>query len=90
MQTMNITLPDALSEYVQEQVRNGGYSNPSEYFRELVRGDQKRRAKEALEETLLAALAEGEVVEATPEWWDTLREDVRRRAAKRPRPDERD
>ena len=31
--------------------------------------DQKRKAKEALEQTLLDALHEGEAEEATPEWW---------------------
>ena len=64
MQTINISLPDALRQYVEEQVRNGDYASASEYFRDLVRGDQKRKAKEAL----LAALAESEDEEDRPEW----------------------
>ena len=79
MQTMNISLPDPMKQYVEEQVSQGGYSSASEYVRELVRTDQKRKAKEALEQTLLAALKEGEPVEASPEWWATLRQELRKR-----------
>ena len=46
MQTMNISLPDPMKQYVEEQVSAGGYSSASEYVRELVRADQKRRAKD--------------------------------------------
>lgn len=45
----------------------GGYSSASEYVRELVRADQKRKAKEALEDTLIEALRSGERREVTPE-----------------------
>lgn len=38
--------------------------------------DQKRQAKEALEQMLLDALNEGEAEEATPEWWAKLRAEV--------------
>lgn len=68
MPTIQITLPDALQQYLAEQMRRGDYSDASEYFRDLLRADQKRRAKEALQETLLAALAESGAVESDPEW----------------------
>ena len=75
MQTMNISLPDAMKDFVEEQVSQGQYSSVSEYIRELVRADQKRKAKEQLEETLLEALkSEPEVV--TPEWWAKLRAEL--------------
>jgi antitoxin ParD1/3/4 len=70
MQTMNISLPDPMKQYVEEQVSAGGYSSASEYVRELVRTDQKSKAKDLLEQTLLAALKEGKAAEATPEWWE--------------------
>ena len=79
MQTMNISLPDPMKHYVEEQVGRGGYSSASEYVRELVRADQKHKAKEQLEEVLLQALkSEPETV--TPEWWAKLREEIRRDA----------
>ena len=43
MATMNISLPDPLKDYIEERVVNGGYSTTSEYFRDLVRADQKQR-----------------------------------------------
>ncbi len=83
MQTMNISLPDPLKQYVDEQVSAGGYSSVSEYVRELLRIDQKRKAKENLEQTLLAALKEGEPEEITPEWWASLRDEAAKRAKAR-------
>jgi antitoxin ParD1/3/4 len=83
MQTMNISLPDPMKQYVEEQVTAGAYSSASEYVRELVRTDQKRKAREALEQTLLAALDEGSAAQATPEWWATLRAEVTKRAKAR-------
>ena len=75
MQTMNISLPDPLKQYVEEQVHTGRYSNASEYVRDLVRNDQKRETREQLEETLMEALA-SEPEEATPEYWRALREEA--------------
>lgn len=79
MQTMNISLPDPLKQYVEEQVTVRDYSSASEYMRELVRADQKRNAKEQLEQTLLESLLEGEAQEATPEFWSTLRAELGKR-----------
>ncbi len=33
--TLNISLPQALREYVEQQARDGGYSSPSEYVKAL-------------------------------------------------------
>jgi antitoxin ParD1/3/4 len=79
MQTMNISLPDPMKQYVEEQVTVGDYSSASEYMRELVRADQKRNAREQLERTLLESLCEGDAQEATPEFWATLRTELSKR-----------
>ena len=42
MTTMNISLPDSLKEFVDQQVTMAGYSTSSEYVRELIRHDQDR------------------------------------------------
>jgi antitoxin ParD1/3/4 len=88
MQTMNISLPDPMKQYVEEQVSAGGYSSASEYVRELVRTDQKSKAKDLLEQTLLAALKEGKAAEATPEWWESLRTEFEQRSKRRKSPKE--
>ncbi|MFM8767761.1 MAG: type II toxin-antitoxin system ParD family antitoxin, partial [Rubrivivax sp.] len=42
MSTMNISLPDSLKAFVDEQVSQRGYGTSSEYVRELIRSDQGR------------------------------------------------
>ena len=42
MSTMNISLPEFLKSFVDEQVSKGGYGTSSEYVRELIRRDQER------------------------------------------------
>jgi antitoxin ParD1/3/4 len=83
MQTMNISLPDPMKQYVEEQVTAGAYSSASEYVRELVRADQKRNAKEQLEQLLLNALNSGDPIEITPEMVDEVRKRLRARAGQR-------
>jgi len=80
MQTMNISLPDTMKQFVEEQVAAGAYSSASEYIRDLLRAEQKRQAKERLEQTLLDSLNSGEAIEATPEWWATLRGEMKERS----------
>jgi antitoxin ParD1/3/4 len=40
MTTMNISLPGAMKDFVDEQVTGGGYGSSSEYVRALIRKDQ--------------------------------------------------
>lgn len=42
MTTMNISLPDSLKDFVDEQVNERGYGTSSEYVRELLRKEQDR------------------------------------------------
>lgn len=39
---MNISLPDSLKAFVDEQVRQRGFGTSSEYVRELLRREQER------------------------------------------------
>lgn len=68
MATMNISLPDQMKEFVEGQISEGGYNSASEYFRELVRDDQKRKAQEKLEQLLLEGLESGKRITVTPEY----------------------
>lgn len=72
MTSMNISLPDELKQYVEAQT-SAGYSTPSEYVRELIRQDQKRRAQQRLEQLLLEGLNSGEPVLADKEFWAALK-----------------
>jgi len=54
MTSLNISLPQALKEYVEGQVATGDWGTPSEYVRELIRQDKERRLTN-LEQELTAA-----------------------------------
>lgn len=73
MQTMNISLPDQLKEFVDEQVGSGRYSSVSEYVRDLIRDDEKRKAQEQLESLLLEGVQSGKPTEMTRRDWEEIR-----------------
>ncbi|GGO62186.1 antitoxin ParD1/3/4 [Roseovarius pacificus] len=43
MGTMNISLPDQMKNWVEEQAKTGRYANSSDYVRDLIRRDRARR-----------------------------------------------
>jgi antitoxin ParD1/3/4 len=45
MATMNISLPDQMKAWVEEQAADGKYANSSDYVRDLIRRDQIKREK---------------------------------------------
>jgi antitoxin ParD1/3/4 len=81
MTSLNISLPESLKTFAEEQATAGGYTSVSEYLRELLRADQRRKAKARLEALLLEGLNSGEPIEVTPRFWDDLRRDLHRRLA---------
>ena len=78
MQNVNISLPDQLKEYIDTQIGSGRYSSASEYVRQLILEDEKRRAQESLEALLLEGIASGEATEFTRREWDEIRGDALR------------
>ncbi|HEX4134103.1 MAG TPA: type II toxin-antitoxin system ParD family antitoxin [Bryobacteraceae bacterium] len=80
---MNVSLPETMKEFVDEQVQSGGYGSASEYIRDLVRRDQKERTEARLETLLLDGLNSGEDIPLTPEFWEKLRTDLSARRAKK-------
>jgi antitoxin ParD1/3/4 len=75
MQSMNISLPDPLKQFVDGQISTGRYSSASEYVRELIRNDEKRKAQEDLETKLLEGLSSVETA-LNPEDWTTIRKEA--------------
>ncbi|MFA7414059.1 MAG: type II toxin-antitoxin system ParD family antitoxin [Rhizobium sp.] len=43
MATMNISLPEQMKSWVEEQAQGGRYGNASDYVRDLIRRDQERQ-----------------------------------------------
>jgi len=45
---MNISLPEALKSFIDQQVAGGAYGSSSEYVRDLIRKEQDRQKLRAL------------------------------------------
>ena len=83
METLNVSLPGSLKKYVQERVSTGGYGNTSEYVRDLIRGEQKQRAKAELEALIMEGINSGPSSEVNEEFWEGLRARVTQRSKQR-------
>ena len=89
MGTMNISLPDAMKAFVDEQVAERGYGTSSEYVRDLIRREQDRLQ---LRTMVLDGAAAPRTGEADAHYFDSLRArtqtkaaDPKQRPAARPR-----
>jgi antitoxin ParD1/3/4 len=79
MATMNISLPDQMKEWVEQQVATGRYANASDYMRDLVRKDQLHvDAVAKLQKIVDDALASG----ISDKSVDEIFADARRKAIK--------
>jgi antitoxin ParD1/3/4 len=74
MTTMNISLPDTLKAFVDEQVSQRGYGTSSEYVRELIRKDQDRQRLRGL---ILDGLESAPTEAVEHHYFDALRDRVR-------------
>lgn len=81
--TMNISLPQTMKEFVEELIAEGSYGTASEYFRELVREDQKRKAQERLEAVLVQRLESGKSAPLSKADWTDVRRALKSRLAAR-------
>jgi antitoxin ParD1/3/4 len=70
MGTMNISLPDGMKAFVDEQVAQRGYGTSSEYVRDLIRREQDRLQ---FRELVLDGAAAPRTGEADAPYFDALR-----------------
>lgn len=75
MSTMNVSLPDSLKAYVDEQVAGRGFGTSSEYVRDLIRRDQDRQR---LRRLLLDGATSGPGPAADRAYFGALRARVRK------------
>ena len=47
-----------------------GYSSASEYIRDLIRADQRRKAEERIDALLLEGIDSGKPIAVTEEYWE--------------------
>lgn len=75
MSTMNISLPDGLKAFVDEQVSERGYGTVSEYVRDLIRKDQQRAH---LRNLLFEGAASAPAGVADRAYFEAVRDHIRR------------
>lgn len=80
MATMNVSLPDLMKHWVEQQAKTGRYSNASDYVRDLIRRDQERAAKIAHMQLLVTEGLESGVSGRS---MDDISKDARRRLAEK-------
>ncbi|MGK7945859.1 MAG: type II toxin-antitoxin system ParD family antitoxin [Microcystaceae cyanobacterium] len=76
MTTLNISLPDKMSEFIDQQLKSKGYSTASEYIRHLISQEQEKEEQKCLENSLLEGLDSGMPIEVTEEWWENKRKEL--------------
>lgn len=74
---MNISLPETLKNFVDQQVSSRGFGTSSEYVRELIRKDQERLQLRGL---LLAGAGSAPAAAADGAYFAALRERVSRQS----------
>jgi antitoxin ParD1/3/4 len=68
MRVKELSLPESLEKFVEDQVAEGGYDSARGCIRKLISVEHKRHAMERLEALIVEGLESGEPEEATPEW----------------------
>lgn len=76
---MNISLPESLKDFVDEQVSGRGYGTSSEYVRALIRADQERQS---LRKLLLAGASSPTAATIDEAYFRKLRTRARQAKAK--------
>jgi antitoxin ParD1/3/4 len=80
MSTMNVSLPEAMKAFVDEQVDERGYGSSSEYIRALIRRDQDRTY---LRGVIITGAESEPGPDADGAYFNGLRRRARRRTSRR-------
>ena len=74
MATMNVSLPDLMKEWVEDQIKTGHFSNASDYVRDLIRRDQAYQdRREILVKALIAGENSGESERGIEDIWQDVK-----------------
>jgi antitoxin ParD1/3/4 len=69
MTQVQLTLPDATSEFIQAEAAAGGYSTVSEYVRFLIEQARAAKSKQTLDDLLEDGLKSGPPIQFSAQWW---------------------
>ena len=68
--SIHISLPAALKQWVDQQIDQRGFGTTSAYMRQLIREEQRRQARLAVEAKLHEAEASGQPVSVIAKTWE--------------------
>ncbi len=71
MTTLTVSLPEALTAYLQEQLASGQYNSADDYIQALIQQDKAR--KDHLEALIIEGLASGDATPMTTNDWESIR-----------------
>src|SRR4051812_20582652 len=84
MATMNISLPESMKAFIEEQAAKAGFGTVSEYMRSIIREVQERQSRrERVDALLLEGLDSGPATPMTRADWEGIRHEVHRRHSER-------
>nr|WP_290227970.1 type II toxin-antitoxin system ParD family antitoxin [Trichocoleus desertorum] len=74
---VNISLPDQIQSFLDQQATAAGFDTASEYVYHLILQEQERLSQqERVESLLLEGIDSGEAIEATDDWWNQKRQQL--------------
>ena len=80
MTTMNISLPEPMKAFVEEQATEEGYSTVSEYMQAVIGDLQKRKAQKAALDAQLLEGVRSPTVRMTTKRWEQLEKKIKKRS----------
>lgn len=75
--TMNVSLPRELKNWVDEQVKAGGYGTASEYLRDMLRRARERQLRRRIDAALIEAVQDGARAVLDDDDWGSIRRAAR-------------
>jgi antitoxin ParD1/3/4 len=79
MTYITISLPDAAKAYIDRQISSGNYGTADEFLTALIEREQERQAQQKVNSMLRSTLQKDRTLEATDEWWEQQRQDLKDR-----------
>jgi antitoxin ParD1/3/4 len=71
---LNISLPNQIIDFIEQQAIADGFDTPSEYVLNIILREQERLGQQQQVESLLIdGLDSGASVEVTDDWWNSKR-----------------
>ena len=78
-----ITIPETMAAFINTRLKSGLYANDSEYFRDLVRADQRKQQEDDQREAFQAMLEKSVASGFTEDTLEEVFAEARKRVTKR-------